>query len=197
MSALHIPELIGATVSLRPLTVDDAPALLVACQPAEHTFRWYPVYPGSEAAMQAWVEEALADHAAGHALPFAVLLRDSGRVVGSTRFGALSLAHRRAEIGWTWLAPEVRRSAVNTECKRLLMQHGFEQLQLNRIELKTDSLNQRSRAAILRIGATEEGLFRNHMVTHDGRIRHTVWYSVVREDWPRVRAHLDGLLTRH
>jgi RimJ/RimL family protein N-acetyltransferase len=176
------------------LDFDHVPELAAAAAEDPHTFLWFPEAIDGEVGMHAWVARALLDHQAGRALPFAILAEPERRVVGSTRFTAIDLAHARAEIGYTWIAASVRRSLVNTECKRLLLAHGFETLGLNRIELKTDSLNQRSAAAILRLGAQPDGVFRNHMIVQGGRLRHTVWFSVIREDWPAVRERLDGYL---
>ena len=106
--------------------------------------------------------------------------------MGSTRFANIDRANRRLEIGWTWIAPEWQRSAINTEAKLLMMRQAFEGWGANRVEFKTDSLNTQSRAALRRIGATEEGTLRNHMVTASGRLRHSVMFSVIREEWPSV-----------
>jgi RimJ/RimL family protein N-acetyltransferase len=116
--------------------------------------------------------------------------------VGSTGYLNIDRQHRRLEIGGTWIAPEWQRTACNTEAKLLQLTHAFETLGCNRVEFKTDSLNERSRAALLRIGATEEGTFRNHMVMPDGRLRHSVYFSVIESEWPRVRVRLEALLER-
>ena len=105
--------------------------------------------------------------------------------------------HHRLEIGWTWLARPWRRTAMNTEAKYLLLRHAFETLRCIRVELKTDSLNEPSRMAILRIGAREEGTFRNHMITESGRLRHSVYYSIIEAEWPEVRARLERMLEAH
>jgi RimJ/RimL family protein N-acetyltransferase len=117
-----------------------------------------------------------------------------GRVIGSTRYANIDRAHRRVEIGWTWVARAWQRTAVNTEAKYLLLRHAFETLGCIRVELKTDSLNAQSRAAILRIGAREEGIFRNHMITASGRIRHTVYFSITDAEWPEVKSRLEAKL---
>jgi RimJ/RimL family protein N-acetyltransferase len=150
----------------------------------------------SREGMQAWVRAALAEQAAGRALPFVTRLRQEGRIVGSTRFGEYAPRHGRVEIGWTWIARTWQRTAVNTEAKMLMLRHAFETLGLNRVELKTDVLNQASRRAILRLGAKEEGVLRRHAITDDGRVRDTVYYSILREEWPAVRDRLAGLLER-
>ncbi|HKW88584.1 MAG TPA: GNAT family protein, partial [Candidatus Acidoferrales bacterium] len=118
------------------------------------------------------------------------------RAIGSTRYGNVSRENRRVEIGWTWVAREWQRTRVNTECKYLLLNYAFEALGCIRVELKTDSLNERSRAAILRIGAKQEGIFRNHMITSTGRIRHTVYFSIVDSEWPQVKARLEEKLNQ-
>ena len=190
---LSLVTLQGRWVRLEPLAMQHHGALCEAgADPA--TFRWFPSTVAGEAGMRAYIASGLDDFAQGRALPFAIRTLHDDRIVGATRFAAIEAKHRRAEIGWTWLDADVRRTPVNTECKRLLLEHGFEALGLNRIEFKTDSRNAASRAALARIGATEEGIFRNHMVMPDGALRHSVWFSVIREEWPRVRAHLDGLL---
>jgi RimJ/RimL family protein N-acetyltransferase len=125
---------------------------------------------------------------------FATVERASGRVAGTTRFMNVDPANRRVEIGWTWLGRAWQRTAVNTEAKFLMLRHAFEELGCVRVELKTDALNQRSRAAILRIGAKEEGTLRQHMVTWSGRLRDTVYYSILDAEWPAVKAGLEAKL---
>src|SRR4030095_155250 len=114
----------------------------------------------------------------------------------STRYGNIDLANRRLEIGWTWVAPAYQRTAVNTEAKLLLLTHAFERLGVNRVELKTDALNQKSRTAIARLGAVEEGTFRKHIVTASGRVRDTVYYSIIDTEWPTVKRRLETWLNR-
>ena len=121
----------------------------------------------------------------------------AGRPIGSTRYGNVDLFNRRVEIGWTWVARPWQRSSVNTEAKLLLLEHAFERLGCNRVEFKTDSLNEQSRGALLGIGAKEEGILRNHMVTESGRLRHSVYYSVIRDEWPAVRDGLRARLERY
>jgi RimJ/RimL family protein N-acetyltransferase len=111
-------------------------------------------------------------------------------VIGSTRYANIDLPNRRLEIGWTWITSAYQRTGVNTEAKLLLLTHAFETLRLNRVELKTDALNQKSRAAIARIGAMEEGTFRKHLVTSTGRVRDTVYFSIIDTEWPAVKARL-------
>ena len=140
--------------------------------------------------MESYIAEALALQSAGKALPFAQIDKSTGRAVGSTRFGNFEPAHHRVEIGWTWLGTPWQRTAFNTEAKYLLLTHAFEALGLNRVEFKTDVLNERSRNAILRLGALEEGILRRHMVMRDGRVRDSVYYSIIAEEWPQVKESL-------
>jgi RimJ/RimL family protein N-acetyltransferase len=145
--------------------------------------------------MAAYVELALKEQADGMSLPFAQMEGASGRVIGSTRYMNIEKVHHRVEIGCTWIGREWQRSAVNTEAKYLLLRHAFETLGCMRVELKTDTLNEKSRAAILRIGAKQEGIFRNHMITSSGRIRHTVYFSIVDSEWPGVKSELERKLS--
>src|SRR4051812_24384298 len=156
-----------------------------------------PVFVQSPGDMRNLVESALADAADGSQVPFATIDQASNRPVGSTRYLNIEPAHRRVEIGWTWIAPRWQRSAINTEAKLLMMRHAFDKLGALRVEFKTDSLNEQSRNALLGIGAVEEGTLRNHMVTQGGRRRHSVYFSVIEEEWPRVRQHLEGRLSRN
>jgi RimJ/RimL family protein N-acetyltransferase len=159
------------------------------------TWQWYPVAPllGVDA-MRAHVEKALAEREAGRLLPFVILERSSGEVLGSTRFMAIEAAHRRLEIGATWLKPSARGTRVNPEAKLLLLQYAFETLGCVRVEFKTDALNARSRAALLKLGAKEEGTLRNHMITASGRLRDSVYFSILPEEWPALRAGLQARL---
>lgn len=138
----------------------------------------------------AYVDRALTAQAEGTALPFVIIERGTGAAVGSTRFGNYEPIDRRIEIGWTWVGRPWQRSAVNSEAKLLLLTHAFETLGMRRVELKTDVLNEQSRRAILRIGATEEGVFREHMVTTGGRVRDSVWFSILAREWDEVKARL-------
>lgn len=145
-------------------------------------------------AMLGYIRSALDAQAAGTQLPFVTIERASNRVVGSTRFMNIDRANRRVEIGSTWVSRPWQRTAVNTEAKYLMLRHAFETWDCVRVELKTDALNQRSRAAIRRIGAVEEGILRRHTVTWSGRIRDTVYYSILDSEWLRVKADLENKL---
>jgi len=160
----------------------------------EELWRWIPTPVRTREEMAAYIETALNEQEQGTSLPFAIVEKATGRAIGSTRFGNIDRTHHRVEIGWTWVAREWQRTAMNTEAKYLLLKHAFETLGCMRVELKTDSLNERSRAAILRIGAREEGIFRNHMITASGRIRHTVYFSIIDSEWPAVKARLEAKL---
>ena len=184
----------GTVVRLEPLTVAHH-AALTAVGLDEELWRLSTAQVRTAADMAAYVAVALAEQAAGRALPFAIVERESGTVVGSTRYGAIDRNNRRLEIGWTWLGREWQRTAINTEAKFLLLWHAFESLKCLRVELKTDVLNARSRAAILRLGAREEGIFRKHMITAGGRVRDTAYYAIVDDDWPGIKARLQARLS--
>jgi RimJ/RimL family protein N-acetyltransferase len=183
----------GSHLRLEPLSRAHLPGLCEAGL-AEELWRWIPVPVRTMEDMAAYVELALKEQANGVSLPFAQIEKSAGRVIGSTRYMNIDKTHHRVEIGCTWIGREWQRTSVNTESKYLLLRHAFETLGCMRVELKTDSLNEKSRAAILRIGAKEEGIFRNHMVTSSGRIRHTVYFSIVDSEWPGVKSELERRL---
>jgi RimJ/RimL family protein N-acetyltransferase len=183
----------GRHVRLEPLSAEHT-ARLAEIGLDEDLWKWIPTPVRTLEEMSIYVQTALAEQASGSALPFALIETASGRSIGSTRYGNIERAHHRLEIGWTWLARQWQRSAINTEAKYLLLRHAFETLKCIRVELKTDSLNERSRTAILRIGAREEGTFRNHMITASGRIRHTVYFSILDSEWPEVKSRLESRL---
>jgi RimJ/RimL family protein N-acetyltransferase len=183
----------GAHVRLEPLAQTHLAGL---CQVglAEELWRWIPTPVRTGEDMAAYMELAFQEQAAGASLPFAQIETASGRAIGSTRYMNIEKVHHRLEIGCTWVGRDWQRTAVNTEAKYLLLRHAFETLGCMRVELKTDSLNEKSRAAILRIGAKEEGIFRNHMITSSGRVRHTVYFSVIDSEWPEVKGRLEWKL---
>jgi len=183
----------GHVVRLEPLSLDHHAALCeVGLDPELWKVTMTLLRTPSE--MLDYIEAALRDQAAGTALPFAIVERSSGRLVGSTRYAAIERSHRRLEIGWTWVARPWQRTSVNTETKYLLLRHAFEELRCRRVEFKTDTRNTISRAALLRIGAMEEGVFRNHMIAPGGRTRHSVYFSIIEEDWQGVKAMLEAKL---
>lgn len=143
-----------------------------------------------------YLETAVQEQAEGRSVPFATVHKPTGHAVGSTRFGAIDRHNRRVEIGWTWIAPPWQRSVVNTEAKLLMFTHAFEVWGCNRVELKTDLLNQRSQDAMRRIGCKEEGIFRKHQITQSGRIRDSVYFSVIDDEWPTVKAGLRAMMVR-
>jgi len=183
----------GRHVRLEPLREDHLAGLATAGLD-EELWRLIPAPVRTVEEMAAYIATALREQAQGASLPFALVERKTGRPIGSTRYGNIDRTNHRVEIGWTWVTREWQRTAINTEAKYLLLKHAFETLGCIRVELKTDSLNERSRAAILRIGAREEGIFRNHMITASGRIRHTVYFSIVDSEWPSVKARLETRL---
>jgi len=183
----------GQHVRLEPLSFNHH-AGLSAVGLVEELWRWIPQPVRTPEEMREYIATALRSQGEGSALPFATVERATGKVIGSTRYGNIDRANRHVEIGWTWLGPAWQRTAANTEAKFLMLRHAFEALGCLRVELKTDSLNENSRNAILRIGAKEEGIFRNHMVTSTGRIRHSVYYSIIDSEWPVVKARLQTRL---
>lgn len=185
----------GRHVRLEPLAEGHREDLVAAAAQDPETFR----YMGTNIAAHgwdAWLREALEGVAAGTYVAWATIDRAGGRAVGSTRFGDIAPEHGRVEIGWTWIAPSHQRTAVNTEAKLLQLSHAFDELGASRVALKTDGRNLRSQAAIERLGAVREGVLRRHMRLPDGFLRDTVYYSILADEWPGVRAHLEERLRR-
>ncbi|PFV93173.1 GNAT family N-acetyltransferase [Priestia megaterium] len=143
------------------------------------------------------VKNALKSKESGQELPFVVLDLETNLIVGSTRFLDISVPNKSLEIGWTWYNPSVWRTRVNTECKYLLLKHCFDELNFNRVQLKTDVRNQRSRTAILRLGAVQEGILRKHMILPDGFARDSVVFSIIKEEWSSIKERLEDFLTSH
>ncbi|PWK87671.1 GNAT family N-acetyltransferase [Fulvimonas soli] len=179
----------GRHVRLEPLATAHADALRRAAADGELWKLWYTSVPAPER-VDAYVDAALAMQAEGGALPFAVRALASGEIVGCTRYCHADAANRRVEIGYTWYAASAQRSAVNTECKALLLRHAFETLGCIAVEFRTHWLNRRSRAAIERLGARQDGVLRNHQRLPDGSYRDTVVYSIIESEWPAVKRHL-------
>ncbi len=188
--------LAGQHVRLEPLSLHHHAQL---CQIGldEDLLRWTESYKPTPESLREYIETALALQAQGIALPFAVISNAAGHAIGSTRYGNIDRANRRVEIGWTWYGRDYQRTGVNTESKYLLLRHAFETLSCIRVELKTDALNERSRKAILRIGAKEEGIFRHHMLMPSGRVRDTAYFSIIDDEWPAVKTRLEDMLHRH
>jgi RimJ/RimL family protein N-acetyltransferase len=179
--------LIDGEVTLELLTTSHIDALVTfATHPS--LWQWTSVRCLTESALRAYLTSAITAHAAGECLPLATLHR--GQVVGSTRYAALAPAHKRCEIGWTFVHPDLWGTSVNARAKYLMLRHAFEVAGLNRVEFKTDALNTRSRRALAALGAVEEGILRRHMICDDGRVRDSVYFSIITEDWPTIRQHL-------
>ena len=188
--------LAGDHVRLDPLRIEDAGELLeIGRDPSiwEHLPR---AALESITDAEGWIGEALAEQTRGESLVFAIRSLPTGALAGSTRFLDIRPPHRGLEIGWTWLSPAHQRSAINTAAKLLLLSHAFEDLGAERVQFKTDARNQRSQRALERIGATREGVMRRHLSVRDGRLRDSVFYSVIAPEWPEVRRHLEALLAR-
>ncbi len=191
---LNVP-LEGPLVRLEPLTSGHAEGL-GASGSDPVIWRWMPTgtAPAEESGMDEWIDAALREAAAGERVPFAVVDRRSGQAIGSTSYLELRAEHRGLEVGWTWYARERWGSGVNAACKLLLLEHAFERAGAIRVELKTDRRNERSRAAMEKIGARFEGVLRNHRVLPGGGYRDSAYYSVIDEEWPAVRSGLEKLL---
>jgi RimJ/RimL family protein N-acetyltransferase len=192
---VHPLTLEGQHVRLEPLRLDHH-ARLCEVGLDEELWRWTTTLIRTPEEMRAYIETALEEEAAGSSLPFATIEKASARVVGSTRYGNIDRVNRKVEIGWTWVGRNWQRTFVNTDAKYLMLRHAFETWGCLRVEFKTDSLNERSRNALARIGAQEEGTFRNHMIVHDGRLRHSVYYSIIDSEWPAVKAALEAKISR-
>ena len=186
----------GRHVRLEPLAEVHVAALARHASDME-IWRYMPV-PGRDgiAVLTAWYERLQRARAGGNALVFATIACETGQAIGGTSMQDISVENRSLEIGATWLSPTVWRTVVNTECKLLLLRHAFDVLGCNRVQLKTDSRNLRSQAAIERLGAKKEGVLRSHMVMPDGHLRDSVYYSIIRPEWAGVRAALERRLAR-
>ena len=193
---MHLEPVIleGRLVRLEPLRRDHHAALCAVGLDPE-IWRWPAGHVDTPEEMRTYIERALERQAQGTALPFATIERAGGRIVGSTRFACFEPDDRCVEIGWTWVARPWQRTGINVEAKYLMLRHAFATLGLNRVEFKTDVLNAASRKAIRDIGATEEGILRRHMVTSRGRVRDSVSFSIIAEEWPSVRALLERRLS--
>lgn len=188
-------ELGAGSVSLRPMVASDAVALVDAAADGQLWELWYTQVPSADTVEQ-YVSFALAEKAAGRALPFVVLDADSGEVIGSTRYCNAEPEHRRLEIGYTWYASRYQRTPVNSQCKLLLLEHAFEVLGAVAVEFRTHWHNQRSRQAIARLGAKQDGVLRNHRIEADGARRDTVVFSILDSEWPAVAKALRFRLQR-
>jgi N-acetyltransferase len=197
-SALNIVTpvtLSGSVVRLDPIRHEHAELFWeVAKNNLDDIFRWIPYRMQTRDDFQLLVAKALREQERGESVVFTTVEIASGRVIGSTRFMNIDRNNRRVEIGSTWIAPAWQRTAVNTEAKYLMLRHAFEVWGCFRVELKTDALNEKSRNAILRVGAREEGTLRRHVVTWTGRVRDSVYFSILDSEWPEVKARLEEKL---
>ena len=183
----------GRHVRLEPLTADHIPALAkVAFDP--DLWQITTSHIATIEDLGRYVDEALALQRAGTALPFCTISQPTGEAIGSSRFGNYDAANRRVEIGWTWVVRPWQRTAANPEAKLLMLEYAFGELECLRVEFKTDALNVRSRGALLKLGAKEEGILRSHMIVRGGRRRDSVYFSILAEEWPAVRCQLEARL---
>jgi RimJ/RimL family protein N-acetyltransferase len=185
----------GRHVRLEPLSQQHAESLIAAADDGQLWKSTVTIVPSRET-MGSYIDSALHAQAQDRELPFVIVRKDSEQVVGTTRFYDIALEEGRAAIGYTWLSLSAQRTVVNTEAKLLLLTHAFEFWKCIRVELITDVLNQQSRDAILRLGATQEGILRNHMLMPNGRIRDSVCFSIIAAEWPEVKAGLTARLAR-
>jgi len=182
-------------VRLEPLRAEHAAALWeIAKNDLGDLFQWIPYPLKSLSDFEQFNRQVLEEQQRGLTIPFVTLERASGQIVGTTRYMNMDLANRKVEIGSTWIAPPWQRTAINTEAKYLMLRHAFEVWDCLRVELKTDAMNQRSRKAILRLGAKEEGILRKHMLTWNGRQRDSVYFSILDTEWPEVKSNLKKML---
>jgi RimJ/RimL family protein N-acetyltransferase len=174
------------SVLLRLLRKEDQKSFSGIAVP-EVLWKYFTRHLNDPSQLDAWVEDALNDWTAERRIPFTIIEKSGGTVCGSTSLGSISFFDRRIEIGWTWLGEAFRGTQVNRHCKFLLLQFAFERLQMERVEIKTDNLNGRAKAALRKIGAKEEGILRSHMLMPGGRRRDSVYFSILKEEWPAIR----------
>lgn len=186
-------QLLGEHVLLVPLKDSHLEGLYLAGQ-----FQEIWTYTSAEIRsiedMKQYIKQALNEKINGTQNPFVIIEKKTNQIIGSTRFLDIDCQHKRLEIGFTWLTPTKWRTPINTECKYLLLKFAFEQLSVNRVQIKTDHENKRSQAAIERLGAKKEGILRNHMIRPNGTIRNTIIYSIIDSEWSDVKLRLEGLL---
>jgi N-acetyltransferase len=182
-------QLKGKFITLEPLSMQRLDDL---CEVGldESLWRLIPTQVSNRDGMKRFIETALDENERGVSLPFATILNETNKAIGSTRFGNIRVKDRGTEIGWTWLTPIYQRTFANTEAKLLMLAHAFETWNCIRVELKTDALNNQSRNAILRLGAKQEGIFRQHIICDSGRLRDSVYFSILDSEWERVKANL-------
>ena len=186
-------SLTGPRIVLRPLAATDAVALVAAAADGELWNLPFTVVP-SAATIDAYIGAALEGHVAGSVMPFVIALRETGQVIGCTRFWKIDRINRKLEIGHSWLAASWQKTFANTEAKFLLLRKAFDEMDCVRVQFTTDETNAASRAAILRLGAKEEGVIRHERIMPDGRKRNSVRYSIIDDEWPAVKAKLEQRL---
>ncbi|EKR26831.1 acetyltransferase (GNAT) domain protein [Leptospira interrogans serovar Bataviae str. L1111] len=195
----HFPpepiSLIGNHVELHPLKMEHCEALTKTVLDGELWKLWFTLVPSPEA-MKQWIEKALKEEKEKSSLPFIVQSKVNGKIIGSTRYMNIEKTDRRLEIGSTWYSKEFQKTFVNTESKFLLLEHAFENLDCIAVEFRTHKLNQNSRRAIERLGATLDGILRNHRTMPNGTLRDTAVYSIISNEWPTIRSHLKFKLER-
>jgi RimJ/RimL family protein N-acetyltransferase len=185
------PVLEGTRIRLEPLALSHF-AGLEAIAFDDRIWRYMPITVKTPNHLREWLENAMRLTEAGTTVAWATVLKSGNRVIGSTRFFDLDRTHETAELGHTWLAPEFQGTGLNAEAKLLQLTYAFEELKLRRVALKTHHENVQSQKAMLKIGAVEEGKFRNHFVMPDGSQRHSIWFSIIREDWPQTKSRLEA-----
>lgn len=185
----------GSEIALKPLTSEHFAELAQVAFENE-IWQWTSNQVNDADDLRRYIENALEDAKKGVALPFVTVEKKSNRIVGATRFGNIDRHNRRVEIGWTWINPQWQRTAINTEAKFLMLRHAFEVWKCVRVELKTDVLNEQSKNAIRRLGAKEEGVLRQHLITDAGRLRDTIYFSIIDSEWEMVKKNLLEKLKR-
>src|SRR6478609_9111779 len=194
MPWLEPVTLSGPHARLEPLAKDHRDGLIAAAQDGDLSKIWYTAIPSPEK-MDAEIDRRLSLQASGAMLPWTVK-DSSGKIAGMTTYMNVDAANRRVEIGSTWYGKWVQRTALNTQCKLLLLQHAFEKLDCIAVEFRTHFFNHQSRRAIERLGAKQDGIMRNHQIAPNGTLRDTVIYSILPNEWPTVKAHLTYQLER-
>lgn len=191
---MHMDPLIGPRITLRPMLASDGPDLVQAASDGELWKLPYTIVPSAET-VDRYIRVALDGRADGTTIPFVIQIREPKRlIIGSTRFWKIDWQNRNLEIGWTWLAKSWHRTFVNTEAKLLMLGFAFERLNCIRVQFTTDEINETSCAAILRLGAKQEGIIRQDLIMPDGRKRDSVQFSIIDEEWPAIRQDLEAKL---
>jgi RimJ/RimL family protein N-acetyltransferase len=182
----------GEDLVLEELAAKHLTDLAIIAVANPDLLQYSPTFFGSEKAIEVMIEDAQADRKAGIRVAFAIYSKSLKKYIGSSSFGSIALKDQRLEIGWTWLSPEVQGSGLNNKCKFLMLRHAFENMGIKRVEFRTDARNIRSIKAIEKLGATKEGLLRSHMLMLDGQRRDTFYYSILTEEWPKLKTEVFG-----